>query len=80
MARKAKKILGPGFARKYYSALAIVYEFFIRYPHVLVKVYLTIFNRIESGAIYSLYVLIDQILITVSLSPKTAWAPSDLME
>lgn len=27
MARKAKKILGPGLVRKYYSAVAIMYAF-----------------------------------------------------
>lgn len=38
MARKAKKILGPGLARKYYSALAIVYGFSKQYSHVLVTI------------------------------------------
>ncbi|KAF9450828.1 hypothetical protein P691DRAFT_428104 [Macrolepiota fuliginosa MF-IS2] len=44
MANKARRILGPALARRYYSALATI---------------------IESGAIYSLYVMIDLILLTI---------------
>ncbi|KAJ3569509.1 hypothetical protein NP233_g5009 [Leucocoprinus birnbaumii] len=41
--RQARKALGPGLAKKYYSFLTVV---------------------IESGAVYSLYILLDQILVS----------------
>ena len=62
MAHKAKKLVGPGLAHKYHSFVAIMYVFNPLSHGLLI----TLFNRIETGAIYSSYVLLHLVLITVS--------------